>query len=248
MNVQQILTNTNKTLNANSPKIFTLLGIAGVISTSYLTGRASYKAALIIKSNEETDGIEPDKNERYKKAVRLTWKLYIPPVTSGIATVGCIFGLSHVTSRRATAAAAAYAISEKMFGEYRDKVEEQIGKGKSQKIRDNIAQDKVANNSNQVIYVGKGLVLCCELFTRRYFRADMESLKKAENEINQMIFSEMYVMMSEFYNLIGLPNTSMSDYVGWDSSRELELFFSTTLSEDGEPCIAFDYNYTRPLH
>jgi hypothetical protein len=247
LTIQNIINNTKKAMQANSPQIFTGLGITGVVSTAYLTGRASYKAALLIDWNEGNAGTHADRKQRYKERGKLVWKLYIPPVACGVATIGCIFGLSRVTSRRATAAAAAYAIAERGFEEYRDKVEEQLGKGKEQKIRDSIAQDKVEKNSGNVIYVGRGLVLCCELHTGRYFRSDMEALKKAEREINQLLLSDLYVMMSEFYDLIGLPHTSMSDYMGWDSGRGLELFFSTTLSEDGEPCVAFDYNYAKPL-
>ncbi len=75
----------------------------------------------------------------------------------------------------------------------------------------------------------------------------MEILRKAQNGINAKINSEPYVVLSEFYELIGLPYTSNSGNLGWDSDRQLQLQFSTVLSETNEPCLSFDYNYTKPL-
>ncbi len=98
-----------------------------------------------------------------------------------------------------------------------------------------------------MIIVGNGTVLCCELYTNRYFRSDMESLRKAQNDINAMIISDLYVTLDEFYNLIGLPYTSKSSDLGWNFDKLMELQFSTVLSEGGEPCLAFDYNYTKSI-
>lgn len=75
----------------------------------------------------------------------------------------------------------------------------------------------------------------------------MESLKKAQNVINDRIHLDMYVMLSEFYDLVGIPHTTHSDYVGWDSDKDMELNFYAVVAENGEPCLAFDYNYTKPL-
>lgn len=75
----------------------------------------------------------------------------------------------------------------------------------------------------------------------------MESLRKAENKLNSRLNREMYARLSDFYSLVGLPYTSNSEEIGWDSDKLLELRFTTVLSDDGRPCIAFDYNYTKPM-
>lgn len=251
MTASVLIARVTKTVKAHSPEILTALGIAGVVSTAYLTGKASFEAARVIDREQyRLDHFEKSHPLDNKEKVKLVWKLFIPAGASAVATVGCILGLKGVGSRRATAAATAYAIAERGFAEYRDKVVEQIGKGSEQKIRDGIAQDKVDLRpaSSEVIFMGSGHVLCCDLYTGRYFRSDMESLKKAENEINQRVYSDLYVMMSEFYDLIGLPHTSQSDYVGWDSDKAMELRFSAVVSDQGEPCLAFDYNYAKPLN
>ena len=95
--------------------------------------------------------------------------------------------------------------------------------------------------------VAAGTVLCHESYTGRYFECDMETLRKAENEINSRIVKHDRASLNDLYYILGLGATSYSDNVGWDSARLLELEFSTVLSQDGKPCLAFDYNYTKPV-
>ena len=75
----------------------------------------------------------------------------------------------------------------------------------------------------------------------------METLRRAENQLNKLIVNDLYVTLDEFYDILGLPGTSVSQSVGWNSDRLMELQFSTVISEDGEPCLAFDYNYVKPI-
>ncbi len=75
----------------------------------------------------------------------------------------------------------------------------------------------------------------------------METLKKAQNDINARIINEMYVTLDELYDILGLSYTSNSSELGWNSDKLMELRFSTVMAEGGEPCLAFDYNYTKPI-
>lgn len=242
MNLSNLLINFKKTLKSNSPEILTALAVSGVVTTAYLTAKASFKAAGHLE--------DKDPYMSTKDRTKLVWKEYVPAGISGVATVGCIIGASKANGARTAAAVTAYSITEKAFSEYKEKVVEQIGKGKEQTLRDEIVQERIAktpNSGQEVVMIGPGQVLCCELFTRRYFRSDMETLRKAQNDINARIVNEMYVALDEFYDIIGLSGTSNSDHIGWDSDKQMELQFSTVLSEGGEPCLAFDYNYTKPL-
>lgn len=250
MNLPNFFTNTIKLIKSNSPEILTAVAVSGVVTTSYLTGKASFAAANVIDWHEDNKRTSADPKERFKQRTKLVWKLYIPAGISGVVTVGCIIGSSRANSRRTTAAVTAYSLTEKAFSEYREKVVEQIGKGKEQKIRDEIAQDHISKKppeSQEVIVVGSGHVLCCELFTHRYFRSDMETLRKAQNDINAKIVSDRYVPLDEFYYLVGLSFTTNSGNLGWDSDKLMELQFSTVLTDGGEPCLAFEYNYAKPL-
>lgn len=241
MNISGIVTNLAKATKSNAPEILAALGITGVITTSYLTA----KAAVQVAQDEDADP-----HASNKEKIKRYWKLYVPAGISGALTVGAILGSNQASGRRTAAAVTAFTVTEKAFSEYKEKVIEQVGKNTEHKIREKVIQDRIDAKpvSGQVIFAGKGQVLCCEMYTHRYFRSDMETLKKAQNEINERVFTDLYVMMSEFYDLIGLEHTTQSDFVGWEE-KPLELIFYPVLSEgpDSEPCIGFDYNYAKPL-
>lgn len=241
MTISNFFANATKLVKSNSPEILTALGVSGVVTTAYLAGKGAWKAHG--RLSEESPHLST------KEQIKATWKCYIPAGISGVATVGCIICASKTNSRRTAAAVTAYSIAEKGFLEYREKVVEQIGKGKEQKIRDDIAQDHVTKNPppKELVIVGKGLVLCREEYTGRYFRSDMETLKKAQNEINHQINQQVYVTLNEFYDILGLAHTSESTEVGWDSDRLMELEFSTAMATNDEPCLTFSYNYVKLL-
>lgn len=239
MNISHIVTELGKQAKSNAPEILAALGVTGVIATSYFTA----KAAVQVATDEDADP-----HATTKEKIKKYWKLYIPAGISGTLTIGSIVGSSQASGRRTAAAVTAFTVTEKAFSDYREKVVEQIGKNQEQKVRDKIVQEKIDQKpaSNQVIFAGTGHVLCCEMFTERYFRSDSETLKKAENAINARIESDIYVMLSEFYDLIGLPHTSQSDYVGWQE-KPMELRISAVLADGKEPCLGFDYSYITPL-
>jgi hypothetical protein len=249
MTVPHVVTQAWKHTKLHSPEILTALSVSGVITTSYLSGKASFEACRIIDSNEAAEGIASDRKQRIKERVQHTWQLYIPAAVAGAVTIGCVVSSSKASGSRTAAAVTAYSLTERAFGEYKEKVVEQFGAGKEQKIRDEIVQDRVAASpsTKQVVVLGTGHILCCEMLTGRYFRSDMETLRKAENTINGKIVRERYVMLEELYDLLGLTHTTGSDHIGWDSDKHMELQFSSVLNADGEPCLAFDYNYTKPI-
>jgi hypothetical protein len=225
----------------NSPAILTGIAVAGTITTAYLTGKASVKAAEILR-DEAIRWDVPTRELKPKYVVEAVWKLYIPAVSSAALTVACIVGANQIGTRRATAMAAAYSLTERAYAEYKDKVVEKIGSNKERALRDEIQQDRVNNYpaSREIIVSGLD-VLCYDKFTGRYFSSDMETLKKAQNDTNYQVNNEYYASLTDFYNRIGLRPTGMSDEVGWNSDRLLELSFSSVISEDGRPCLAFEF-------
>jgi hypothetical protein len=242
MNISGLLTNAVKLGKAHLPEILTGIGAVGVAATAYLTGRASFRAARQL----EDESPYLSTTDKAKKV----WTHYIPPVVVGGVTVACIVCSSQASGRRTAAAVTAYSLSEKAFSQYKEKVVEQLGKNKEQQLRDDLAQERVAQNpvdSRNVLVTIGGDAPWCELYTMRYFRSDMETIRKAVNIINARINSDVYVSLDEFYELIGLPFTTQSPHVGWDSDKLLELEFSTAMTPDGKPCGTFDYNYVKPI-
>jgi Family of unknown function (DUF6353) len=237
MNLAVLSKRAGKLLADNSPLLLTAISVTGTIATAVLTGRASFKAARLLYETDLQD-------LPFREKVELTWQLYIPAVGTGVLTVACVIAANRIGTRRAAAMAAAYSISERAFSEYKEKVIEKFSERKEQDIRDEIAQDRVTKNpvaSREVIITGMGKVLCCDTITGRYFESDMETLRKAQNDVNARIMNNMYASLHDFYVLIGLTPTPYSSEIGWNTSDLCELHYSATLAEDGRPCICVDY-------
>ena len=246
MRVRTILKQFEKLVVDNSPSILTGIGVVGTVSTAVLTGKASFKAYEIIQTEAESGCwfVQPDDTFTTKDKVKLVWKLYIPAVGTAVLTITAIIAANRVSTRRAAALAAAYSLSEKAFHEYKEAVVERIGASKETHIRDELAQDRINKkpvDSSEVIVTGGGRVLCFETMSGRYFESDMETLRKAQNDLNYVIIQQSYGTLHEFYEMIGLPPTPYSSEVGWTNLHPFELAFSAVLATDGRPCIAIDY-------
>jgi Family of unknown function (DUF6353) len=231
----------------NSPAILTGVGVGGTIATAYLTGRASFKAAELLEQEKpevEEDSIYLTPNLTLVQKVKIVWRLYIPPVGAGITTIASIIAANRISSKRMAALVVATGISERAFQEYKEKVLEKLGNRQEEKIRDELAQDRVRKHpvgSNEVIVTGTGNVLCYDQHTGRYFESSVEDIKRAENKVNFQLVHHMNASASEFYDAIGLPPTSYTDSVGWNSENRIEVTFSTVMSSDDRPCIAIDF-------
>jgi len=231
----------------NSVEIMMGTAITGTLATAYLSARAGYIARTTLEAAEVTRGPSTTRMERFKERIKPTWKLYIPPAVAVSVTVFAIYKGVDISKAQTAAATTLLAASERVFAEYKTKVVEEIGAKKELAIRDQIAQEGVANNPPPTVIIGSGKVLCKEEHTGRYFECDMETLRRAVNTVNAQMNRGFYATLDDFYYEVKLPSTESSTRVGWENDRMLDLTFTTAMSPDGRPCICFSYNYLKPL-
>lgn len=246
-----------------SPEILTGIGIAGMVTTTVLAVKATPKALQLIEEEKERKSDELHR-ERYKEmekytveefledakltpmeVVKAAWKPYIPAIVTGVFSIACLVGASSVSARRNAVLATAYKLSETALNEFKDKAVEVVGEKKVKEIKESIAEDRIEKNpvsKSEVIVTEKGSTLCYEAVSGRYFKSDMEKIRRVVNELNRRMISENYISLSDFYNEIGLPSTKISDEIGWNIDKGLiELDFSSHIADDGTPCIVVDY-------
>lgn len=237
-------------MNENSTTILTGIGVTGTVATAYLTGRASFQAADIIARETSILNLAVEENQdpvtlSKTETVKLVWRHYLPAAGIGVVTVTSIIVANKINSKKIAALAIASGISERALQEYKEKVVEKLGARQDEKIRDEIAQDRVlANpaNSREIVIMGTGEVLCYDMLTGRYFQSTVEEIKKAENRVNYEIINFMGCSLSMFYEEIGLPPTAYTDSVGWNVNNHMEVKLSTVMSADSRPCIAVDFS------
>jgi hypothetical protein len=242
-----------RTLKDNSPAILSGVAIAGVIGTAVLAVKATPKAMEVLaqakddkeykRASEAQESIMVEGEPlTIKEAVLATWHLYIPAGLSGIATIACIIGANAIGARRTAAVAAAYTLVDSSFREYKDKVLEEIGASKARKVDDEIQKDRLDRNPpTQVIFTGLGEQLCYDSLTGRYFKSDIEAIRKAQNEVNATVLRDMYAPHNDFYTLLGLGSTVVGEELGWNIDNLMELVFTSHLSECNQPALAIGY-------
>lgn len=246
-NLSQVVKSVRTTLTKHSPEILTGIGIAGMVTTTILAVKATPKALRLIEEKKEELEFERDEFVTLSKSevVKTCWKCYIPSVVTCGMSVACLIGASSVNLKRNAALATAYTLSETALKEYQEKVVETIGEKKEQVVRDAIAKDKVDKQpvtTSEIIITEKGNTLCFDSVSGRYFKSDIEKLKKAENELNRRMRDEMYISLNDFYFEIGVKPIDLGDELGWNIDRGyINLKFSSQLADDGTPCLVMSY-------
>lgn len=230
-------------IKKHSPEILTGIGIAGMITTTVMAVRATPKALILIEERKEEIGAE---KLEAMDMVKTTWACYIPAAITGTLSVACLIGASSVNARRNAALATAYTLSESALKDYQGKVIEMFGEKKNEAVKDAVAKDKVEKNpvvTREVIITEKGNTLCYDAISGRYFKSDIEKIKKAECELNRQMLDDMYVSLNDFYYEIGLDSVKLGDELGWNVDRGyIDLSFSSQLASDGTPCLVIDYS------
>jgi len=256
-------------VSKNSPVILTGLAVTGVVTTVILGVRATPKAMSLIDdelySQYEKSGMMEDvsfpewlgldtKTYTFKdrtnmlkkgEVIKLTWKCYIPTAAVGLVTIACIIGAHNIHLRRNAALASLYSLTESAFKEYQSKVVETIGKNKELKVRDDVTADKIKQNpvgEAEVIITGKGEMLCYDAMSGRYFKSDIEKIRRAQNKLNRDMMTEMFMSLNEFYDELGLAHIRLGEESGWHIDRGMiDITFSAQLTEHEEPCIVLNY-------
>lgn len=242
INLSKVLKTVQNAAKKHTPEILTGIGIAGLIGAGVMAVRATPKALMLMEEKKYEEDVE---KLTKLEVVKTTWTCYVPSVVVGGMSVCCLIGASSVNLRRNAALATAYSLSESALKEYQEKVVEAIGEKKEQDVRDAVIKDKIDKlpvTNREVFLTEKGNTLCLDLMSKRYFRTDIDMLKKAVNELNRRMRDEMFISLNDFYYEIGLEGTKLGDELGWNIDRGyIDLDFSCQLANDETPCLVIDY-------
>lgn len=250
--VTKMFKDVQSTVVKHGPEILTGLGIAGMITTTILAVKATPKAMELIEEEKESlrEHEDDDIILTPVETVKAAWKPYLPAIITGIASTGCLIEAQSINSRRYAKLATALQISSTAlneYKEYKEKVIETIGEKKEQAIRDEIAKDRIEKNppsESSILITGKGNTLCYDLYSDRYFKSDIDRIKRAMNNLNYKMNCgmEMHISLNEFYDEIKLAHIKVGEDVGWRVDRGLiDIRFGSQLTEDDEPCVVIEH-------
>lgn len=201
----------------NSPEIFLVAGVLGVIGTTVMACRATAKLEETaekgrerIEAIHETAAeleIEPDQKElaaAYAKTGLEVIKLYAPTIAMGGLSIGCILASHNILKKRNVALGAAYTAIDKSFKEYRNRVVTRFGEDVDRELRYNLKSEK-----------------------REVTETDPETgkekkVKKAVYVVNPSDISA-YARFFEKYTVDNEGNSIANPY--WNTNNEYNLMF-----------------------
>ena len=111
-------------------------------------------------------------------------------------------------------------------------------------IKDEVAQKRVDDNpvsNTEVIITGTGEYMCYDTYTGRYFKSSQEIIRRAENDTFKQVLDESYASLNDFFDRLSLPHNAVGEEVGFTYDNNIEISFSSTISDDGQPCLAITY-------
>ena len=237
-----LLTTVKSGVTKHSPEILIGLGVAGLLGTTVLAVRETPKVLKLLDKKKEELDVE---KLSVKDTVKTVWKNYIPCAVLAVTSVACIVGASNISARRNAALAAAYAIGNKAFSDYKEEVINLLGEEKEKEIKEKVADRHLKENpvaSKEVIITDNNEHLCYDEITGRYFKSSQNKIKEAQNVINDRLRDEMWVSLNDLYYELGLPNVRVGDDLGWNvDDGYLDIILSSRIAEDGTPCLTLDY-------
>ena len=242
------------TMKRESPTILTAIGIGGFITALFMSARDTKRYELkldehIRQKAVDTDTPEEDIVVEKTDKAKVFLSAYWPTIVIATLSATCICISDYISGRRTTALAAAYALSEKALTTFQQKAVEKLGEEKVKEIKDDIAEDQIRANppaKNSIIMAsGNGSTLCYDPMSGRYFYSSMEEIRRAVNNINEILFNEMFVTLNDFYDYIGLEeiHESRGNTLGWDINHNgsLKIDYTSKLTDEGVPCLVLNY-------
>lgn len=227
----------------HAPEILTGVGVVGVFSTAVLSARAHLAVHEAVLFEEARTGIDY-KDFPAKRKWELVYRPYSVAALSAIGTVAAVIASNRIGAGRAAAAVTALGAAQQAFDRYKSSAAEVLEPGQVRLVEDRVAEKRLGETkeSRQTIVVGDGDVLCLDSYSGRYFTSDVETIRKALNDLNNEILHSAGVSLNEYYNAIGLETVSMGEQLGWGDGIMLELDFNAQIAENGKPCLVVSFD------
>ena len=92
-------------------------------------------------------------------------------------------------------------------------------------------------------------MLCYDTISGRYFRGDIEKIRRAENQLNLRMRDELFISLNELYSELGLPHIDAGEKLGWNIDKGyITLRFTYGPAENDEPCLILGYDVQPNYH
>lgn len=234
-----------KRISNESSLIFTTIGCIGFAYTLYSAVKETPKALSCIENTKQEKGEEIlTKIE----VIRSCWTCYIPTAIIGVTSLSLIYGSCIVSRRRQANLIGAYALLDRGFKEYREKVCKIYGEEADRIIQNEVIRSK--GTSIKPPSDGEVLIFYEENYGE-FFERRMSEVLDAEYQLNRKFVLEGEASLNDFYEFLGLKKMKIGDMFGWSIEQSYDFYgyswieFEHELIEldDGMECYAINMPY-----
>lgn len=223
-------------VSRNATDLLLVGGVGCILSGGILAIKQTPKALKIAEKKKEQTSVE-----KFKALA----PLYIPSILLTGVGITQIICSRNITNNKLAAVATAYTVSESAFRTYREKVKDIVEPEKYEEIKSRVAAEKLKQDplgNKEIIMTDRGNVLIYDNMSGRYFKGNREDIDHAVNVINKRLRNDMVVQLNDFYAEIGLNVVKIGCELGWDIDKDdLEVSYSSSIADNGEPCLVIDY-------
>jgi hypothetical protein len=231
------------------PQILTGIACAGVVSTTILGIRATFRSKKELE--EYVSNFKKESRKNKIKIAKEVCKIYASTIVSGTLSITCMVASQKINTARAAALASLYSISKEALDTYKANVIETIGTVNEKKITDKIIQKKLDDNpprekDNLILVDNESTVLCYDSQTGRYFYSDYETLRGVINTLDHRLMTDMFISLNEFYQELDnkdLDQIPLGNELGWYVDQGLlNVEIDTMIASNNKPCIVLTFN------
>lgn len=234
----------------HSPTILFVGGVAGVVATTVSACRATLKVEdtlvdtqkMILTAKEVVaKGHENYTEQDYKRDLAILYirgvgklaRLYTPSIVLGVVSIAALTGSHKILTTRNSQLAAAFAVVEKGFAQYRGRVVDELGEDKDREFRYGsetrtvAVEDTNGPKKKKVKTFGDGSASGYARLFQEYAGGrrnynwsplpeyNMMFLRGIQSHANQRLQAKGHVFLNEIYEELGFDPVPEGQVVGW---------------------------------
>ncbi len=210
-----------KIISENSNLVLTIVGATGAVASVAFAIHGTIKAVKLceIKQPQGT-----------KEVIKTVWKCYIPTIGIVILTTAAIIGNGRINAKKIAFLTSALAGSRNSLKILEQKMAEEIGPKKAQKVIDAAnseeAKQNIPTDPKEIIDTGKGDVLFFIKDFGQWIRSSHEGIELAEIKTREDLQytndwdenGDNYIPANTALKYLGARECGLGTFMGWKSS------------------------------
>lgn len=167
--------------------------------------------------------------------------MYIPSVVMGVTTIACILGANVLNRHHQAALTSAYALLDRSYKEYKNKVVEMYGEEADEAVEEAIREEHVHGREEKQLFYDER--------SDRYFESTLFNVQKAEYTINRNLMMTDYAYLNDWYEELDLDIVEDGYALGWTPCMLMDMYWQPWLdfdhehwtTKDGRSCITIRF-------